>query len=358
MIALVLIAVLATMNLASAAPTETGFVATTELINYGGMTTAEVNTFIRICAGQDLTELTLRLNAMNEWSSEKPSASYVTKTKEIIKAANAAGININIDLHTWYTTWDNYFRDSASNCAPNRAKYLNYVEVAIDAFAGYNVKAWMVLNEPQARKASTSENNFILDIIRTAKANTAQPVSVRFMCGYSPSTGHYATAIDTASNFLCRNTYWDPRSPSTTVYGTTEAKILTALSTAHKAGKELWITEFGEPKSNVNEQQRYVEAFVQYAKEKGIDRIFCWVSQPESGSGESYNTFNGYVPNPAFYELISYAPPASPTSPPAPTPTPSPTPTPTPSPTPWTSRDRYSSSYDSDRTSYRQYSRR
>ncbi len=191
----------------------------------------------------------------------------------------------------------------------------------------------MVLNEPQARTASTSENNFILNIISAANSVTNKPISVRFMAGYSPSTGHYSPAIDKATDFLCRNTYWDARNPTGSVYGCTEAKLLTALSTAHSQSKQLWITEFGKSNSNLAEQQAYVKAFVAYAKSKGMDQIFCWVSQPES-SGETYNIFNGYKPNPAFYELINTGTVnPTPTTSPTPTPTTSPTPTQTPAPT-------------------------
>ncbi len=280
-------------------------VSTTELINYVGMSIAEVRTFITICDNQGLTELTLRLNAFSEWSNEQPSSNYVAKAKEIITETNAKNIDINIDLHTWYTTWDNYFRDSATNYVTNRAKYLNYVEAAIDAFAGYAIKAWMVLNEPQARTASSSESNFILDIISTAKGKTTQPVSVRFMGGYSPTTGHYSPTIDEACDFICRNTYWDPRNPSQSVYGTTEAKMNAVIAYAEAHGKELWITEFGKTKSDLDEQRDYVAGFVEYSIEEEIDRIFCWVSQPEGGESESYNIFTGYTPNPAFYELVN-----------------------------------------------------
>ena len=269
------------------------------------MTTAEVRTFITICDDQGLTELTIRLNAFSEWSNEKPSSNYVAKAKEIITEANARNIEINIDLHTWYTTWDSYFRDSASSCANNRNKYLNYVRASINAFNGFSVKAWMVMNEPQARKASNSENQFILDAIAAAREVTNKPISVRFMAGYSPTTGHYSSAIDEASDFICRNTYWDPRNPSQSVYGTTEQKMNTAIAYSKSEDKELWITEFGKSKSNLNEQREYVAEFVEYSIESEIDRIFCWVSQPEGGEGESYNIFTGYTPNPAFYELVN-----------------------------------------------------
>ena len=249
-----------------------------------------------------MTTLILRLNAMNEYNSG--TSSGITKAKEIIAVANSYDIQCSIDLHTWYTTWDNDFRDTASNSATNRAAYIIYVRNVLSAFDNTNVYAFMVLNEPQARTASSSENQFILDIINAAHEETNQPVSVRFMCGYSPSTGHYSSAIDVACDFVSRNSYWDPRNPTVSVYGTTQAKLLGAVNAAHIQGKEIWITEFGKVNSNTAEQANYVEAFVQYAKDNSMDRIFCWVSQPK-GSGETYNIWNGFTPYPAFYELVN-----------------------------------------------------
>jgi hypothetical protein len=281
--------------------------ASTELVNYTGMTTNEINNFIGLCADQGFTEITLRLRAMYDWSNEAPSASEVTKAKQIISAANAAGIDVNLDMHTWWTTWDNYFDDNARGYAANRAKYLNYVTAAIEAFVGYDIKAWMVLNEPQYQTASTSENNFIRDVINTAKAATNQPVSVRFMGGASPTTGHYASSLDEACDFISRTVYWDPRYPEIRVNGITEAKMNAVIAYAKNNNKELWIVEFGKSKSNLNAQADYVRAFVDYAIDKGIDGIFCWVSQPEGGASEKYNIFDGYTPNPAFYELAEFA---------------------------------------------------
>jgi cell division septation protein DedD len=322
-------------------------VVSTELINYYSMSTPQIQSFITTLSNQGITTLTLRINSYNEWSSNSNTA--IAKIKAIIPVANAQGISVNVDLHTWYTTWDNSFRDSASNAASNRNTYINYVKTTVSAFNGVNVNAFMVLNEPQARTASSAENNFILDVLSAAHSVTSKPVSVRFMAGYSPSTGHYSAAIDQASDFLCRNSYWDPRNPSTTVYGCTEAKLLTAISTAHNQNKQLWITEFGKSNSDLADQQAYVKAFVAYAKTKGMDQIFCWVSQPSS-SGETYNIFNGYTPNPAFYELVNTATSTTtstpqPTSTATPTPTPTvkptsaPTPTSTPKPTPTTTPD-------------------
>jgi hypothetical protein len=277
-------------------------IVSTELINHYSMTTAEVQSFMTTLHNQGITTLTVRINAYNEWSSNSNTA--ISKIKALIPIANDQGISVNVDIHTWYTTWDNSFRDTASNAVNNRITYVNYVKTVVSAFSGFNVNTFMVLNEPQARTASTTENNFILSVISFAQSVTTRPVSVRFMCGYSPSTGHYSASIDQASDFLCRNSYWDPRNPTATKYGTTEAKIKGAITTAHSQNKQLWITEFGLPNTNLTEQQSYVKSFVAYAKTNAIDQIYCWVSQPDS-SGESYNIFNGYTPNQAFYELTS-----------------------------------------------------
>ena len=251
---------------------------------------------------QGINTLTVRINSYYEYTSNSNTA--IAKIKSIIPVANAHGISINVDLHTWYTTWDNDFRDSASRSDSNRNTYINYVKTTVSAFEGYNVNAFMVLNEPQARTATSSENNFILNVISAAHDVTSKPVSVRFMAGYSPSTGHYSSAIDKATDFLCRNSYWDARRPSTSVYGCTEAKLLNAINAAHSQGKEIWITEFGKQNSDISDQASYVEAFVEYAKSHDMDRIFCWASQP-TGSGEVYNIWNGLTPYPAFYKLVN-----------------------------------------------------
>ena len=284
-----------------------GTVVSTELIDYYSMTSNDVSSIIGIFKAQGIPEITLRFNAYNEWSSGQPSSSGVATAKSLITSANAQSISVNIDSHTWYTTWDSSFRDSASGASSNRATYINYVKALINAFNGYPVKAFMVLNEPQARTASSSENQFILSIISAAKSVTSIPVSVRFMGGYSPSTGHYSSAIDDATDFLCRNSYWDPRSPSTSVYGCSESTMNGMISAAANRGKELWITEFGKTNSDQENQRAAVEAFVSYSKAKGIDRIYCWVSKP-LGTGETYNIFSGTRPFtalPAFYKLVN-----------------------------------------------------
>jgi len=326
------IIVLAETNIASSQSTSQSTIVSTELINFYGMSSSEVENFVETIDDQGIPILTIRLNAMSEFQSG--TSSGISKAKQVIQEANSRGIEVCVDLHTWYTTWDNYFRDSASSSGTRRSQYITYVRNVISAFDGSNVYAFMVMNEPQARTASNSENQFILDVIAAAKQETNQPISVRFMAGYSPSTGHYSTQIDRESDFLCRNTYWDPRNPSSTVYGTTQSKLLNAIDAAHSQDKSLWITEFGKTKSNLEEQRRYVEAFVEWSKSNGVDAVFCWVCQPEGGSGESYNIFNTYSPNPAFYELVNDGTLPTPTPTPQPTSTPSPSPNPTPTPDP------------------------
>jgi hypothetical protein len=286
----------------------------TELINYSGFTTANIASWTALCTAQGITEVTLRLPAYTDFLDGDLEYSWYTKTLEVIASLKAAGIDSNIDCHTWYTTWDTYFRDSATNSTTYRNTYKTWLTEVINSFDGVSgVKAFMVLNEPQARTASSSENSFIIELINLAQSLTSLPVSVRFMAGYSPSTGHYSSAIDLETDFLARNTYWDPRYPDTSVYGTTEAKMETDIDLATSLGKELWITEFGKTKTNVTEQKNYIEAFVTYAKNRSIDRIFAWASAP-TDSTESYNLFNGWTPNPAWYTLDSSSAPANDTN--------------------------------------------
>lgn len=288
-------------------------VISTELINYSGISGPQIASFVADLVAQGIPEIIIRFNAMYDWSTG-PNAGTVAAAKSIITACDAAGIDVSIDLHTWYTTWDNYFRTGASDYEADRLQYLSYIGSAIDAMIGYNVKAWMVLNEPKDRVATPSENQFIKDCIFTGQSHTAAPVSVRFMGGYSPSTGYYSSSIDGLTDFLCRNTYWDPRNPSHSVYGVDDDIMNDMILTAATLGKELWITEFGATNSNEAAQAAYVAAWVTYAKSEGIDAIFCWVSQPLGGGSESYNIFNGFSPRPAFYELDNDPIPATTTT--------------------------------------------
>ena len=317
-----------------------GTVATTELINYYGMTSNEIQQIISILHNQGISMITLRLNAFSEYTSGNSNG--ISAAKRIIAQAKQFGMVVNIDLHTWHTIVTDIF---ASTTKQNQ--YLNYVKNIISQFSDNDVFAWMVMNEPPAKTATSSDNAFILQVISTAHELTSRPVSVRFMGGYSPDTGHYSKSIDDAADFLCRNVYWNPQTPSTTVYGVTNAKMENMISNANQRGKALWITEFGKTKTNLDAQTAYIKAFVSYAKTKGIEAIFAWVTQNENPSGESYNLFNGYTPNPAFYQLVSTGAPTTTTpSTPDPTPTSSPTPDPTPTPSSDSTRTRtYSYSY-------------
>jgi hypothetical protein len=275
-------------------------IVSTELINFYSFTDSNINTFLTAIHDQGIPEITIRFNAYSEYTSETPPSSALTVAKKIVTAASSLGIGVNVDCHSWFTTLENEIFPSQTA----QDQYVAYVETVVKQMDIPGVKAFMVMNEPPALTATTANNDFILRVIAAAHALTNKPVSVRFMAGYSPSTGHYSAAIDLACDFLARNTYWDPRNPTTTVYGTTESKLLTAINTAHSQGKEIWITEFGKVNSDLDEQASYVAAFVAYAKSHDMDRIFCWVSQPKS-SGETYNIWDGFTPYPAFFELVN-----------------------------------------------------
>ncbi len=279
-------------------------VASTELINYSGFTLSQRNAFISYCLTQNITEFTLRIPAYSDWSDGVLSSTWETATLALISVANTAGIKVNIDIHTWYTTWDSYFDDSASNYVANRATYLLYVTDTVTKLDGSGVKAFMALNEPQWQTATPSENNFIISCVTTAKAATQKPVSVRFMAGASPweDSHHYGSSISPYLDFYCINSYWNPLNPGVQINNSGEQDIIDTRDAAHAVGKEVWNTEFGNS-SSIDETQRiYVAAWVAYARTHSIDRIFCWASSPTTT--ESYNIFTtSFVPRPAFYEL-------------------------------------------------------
>lgn len=285
-------------------PAPAGLVATTELIDFVDMTAGESQTFLDECDAQNMTLVVLRIPSYSDFTDGQLSASYEAKCREIIGQADAMGIDVYLDLHTWYTTWDSYFDSSATNYATHRATYLSYITDALTEMAGDNVAGWFVLNEPQAQYATTSENNFIISCITTAKALTSDPVAVRFMGGYSPATGRYSMAIWQASDFVAINTYWDPGSPATSVYGVTETVMTNTIADATSLTKDMWVTEFGKPYSPSEEAQRaYVERFVTWAGGEDVAVIVGWASDPETA--ESYNLWSGYTPRPAFYELVN-----------------------------------------------------
>ena len=286
--------------------------ASTELINAYNFTPANMDTWIALLQQQKIDFFIFRLNAFSEGLGT--TSGGINTAKALILKCNAANIKVAIDLHTWCkggtASWDAAFDDNVAAHETNRAKYITYVRNVLTAFQGSNVAAFMVMNEPQAQRASASESQFILDVIAAAKESTNAPVSVRFMGSASPSTGHYAAEIDAECDFICRNMYWagttyfDPRTPNLTA----ENAMLDAADVAHASGKAFWLTEFGKSKSNLESQRSYVAAVVGWAVYRGLDAVFCWASQP-SQSGETYNIFTGWTPHAAFYELVSGEPP-------------------------------------------------
>ena len=302
--------------------------ASTELLNFYSMTDSEKDTFLEDIDAQNITHFTLRGMAMYEWDDTSWTTidSRIAEAEIFITKANALGIDVSYDLHTWYTTWDSYFRQTASGRDANRVTYINYVKHVLTAFTedGANVHSFMVLNEPQGRIAVSGENQFILDIISNASTVTTKPLSVRFMGGWSPTaanTGYvysdhaYDPAIDTASDFLCRNTYWKSTNPTVEVYQCSEQDLINVRDVAHAASKEFWITETGWGKpdadswtsAHLESQRVHVESMVGWCNDHDIDAAYFWASQPEAGSGENYNLYSGYTPHSSFYELTNQA---------------------------------------------------
>jgi hypothetical protein len=160
-----------------------------------------------------------RFNAYSEYTLNLLPPAFTT-AKKIVAAASEVESKY-VDCHSWFTTLQNEIFPSVTN----QDHYVAYVENVVREMDIPGVKTFMVMNEPPALYATTSNNDFILRVIAAAKDLTDKPVSVRFMAGYSPSTGHYSPAIDEACDFLARNTYWDARNPGVTVYGTTESKL-------------------------------------------------------------------------------------------------------------------------------------
>lgn len=278
-------------------------VATTEIIGISTMTTQEKQTWVNIVKNQGIPVFIVRIwTAGGEWQSGEKTG-LIDDLAEMVEIANNAGINVAVDFHTTWVTWDNYFDDNAENHDTNRAQYIRYIKNSIGNMSNINIYAYQVYNEPQAQTPSESENQFLLDVVQAAKNVTNKPVSIRWMGRYSPSCGYYSENINLACDYICINTYWDPRDPNTPVWGCLEQHILAERNWAHNHGKQFWITEFGRHNDNETEQADYVKAFVQWSINHDIDLISCWLSYPE-GTNE-YNIFNGYIPRPAFYELVS-----------------------------------------------------
>jgi len=279
-------------------------IATLEVINYSAMSPTEIAQFVETCDTQGLPDIMLRLNTFYEWQTS--SIETVTVAKYFIAECAKYGMGVSIDMHTWFTTWDTYFRDTAPNSAANRILYIDYVKSTIQSFSGSSVELFSVLNEPQARIASSGENQFILDLITGAKSVTTVPITVKFMGGYSPDTGHYAASIDDAVTVISRNTYWDTRNPTIKINNVNEITIMNMVTNAENRNKPLWITEFGRTNTDQLDQKAFVMSWVIFANAKGIAKIIAWDASPEVlAADDSYNLFNGLTPLPAFYELKS-----------------------------------------------------
>lgn len=294
-------------------------VSSTELINYSGFTSQNIADFTAYCVAQGITEVTLRLPAYSDFVDGELDSGWETVTLSIISALHAEGISVNIDLHTWYTTWDNYFDDAVSGTdeLTYRTLYYAYETDVVNTFKNVaGVKAFHVMNEPQWQYASAAENNFIITVADTAQALTDLPIGIRFMAGASPweSSHHYWANISDHIDLYCINSYWNPLNPDKDVNNSGEQDILDTLEQAHADGKEMWVTEFGSSSTNEETQRAYVEAWVTYANSATdtdgvakdvIDRIFCWASSPTQT--ESYNIWNtaDFTPKDAFYELLN-----------------------------------------------------
>ena len=287
-------------------------ITSTELLNWANMNASEVTTVINYMLAQNMTEVTLRWDvlATGDWTDGSANGAWVTLAEAYIIQFNAAGIDVNIDLHSWYTTWDTYWDDDVAGTdeLAYRATYIDFVEDVTTELNDTNIKAWMVLNEPQFQTASAAENQFIVDIVVAAKDITIKPVSVRFMGGASPwdgGTPHYSSAIADEIDFYSINTYWDADDPTTPVYGCSQQDILDTIAAAEADGKEVWITEFGKTNANETTQATFIANWVTWGETNNCTRVFCWASQPESGGGETYNIWNAYIPRPAWYELVN-----------------------------------------------------
>jgi hypothetical protein len=260
------------------------------------MTAGQMDTWLNILKTQGIQHFIYRFNAFSEYTAE--TSQGISTFNTLMAKAKAAGINVSVDLHTWYTTWNN----ALGNSPTAQSHYLSYIKNVLGSIdPGY--KAAMVLNEPAAATATPAQNDFIISCISTAKGITNKPIGVRFMGGYSPTTGHYSPDIDAVCDIICRNTYFDPRTGKEK-YGSNNDNLTAAIDSAKNQGKPFWFTEFGYPKDDLAAQASYISAFLPWASSKGASESFAWVAQP-TVSGETYNLFNGLTPNPAFYMLTS-----------------------------------------------------
>lgn len=274
----------------------------TELENFYNMTAANRQIFVTLVKAQNIPLIILKLNAWDDIANNRTVSNGVAPAIAMADALRAEGIDTAIDLHTWYKTWDRYFRDTPS-AGSRRTLYLTFVRNTISAFDGVQIAAFHVLNEPQARVATAGENQFIRDVIDAAKSRTNVPVGVRFMGGYSPTSGHYAADINGLVDLVCRNCCrWDARRPDVESWEVGETKLLASLEDARAAGKQFWMPEVGEYNTNPENQRALIASVIAWSKLHGVDCMSVYACQP-SMSGETYDIMPNFVPLPAFYEI-------------------------------------------------------
>lgn len=281
----------------------------TELIDWVSFSVEQMNRYLNLVKARNMNLIIARINAFSDWRSN--SNSIINKIDQFIPIANAMGIDVSVDFHTWWSTWDNYFDDQKhlgnTNPVQNRVTYINYIKDSLNKMRYMNVHSFQLINEPQYQTASASEGQFLIDLLLAGKEITYKPLSLRFMGGASPygeDGQHYPRRIAELSDYYCINSYIDcRRNPPSGKHGCTASDVMNTVNQAHADGKELWVTEFGCYKDNTATQATYVEAWIDWAKRQDIDKVFCWVSKPVGGSGERFNLFNGWTPNPAWYKL-------------------------------------------------------
>jgi hypothetical protein len=287
------------------------YVMSTELIDYSGFSTDDCARWASLCLAQTIPEFVVRVPAYDfiTFNGTLPNT-WRDATRNVIAAANAVSIQVNIDLHTWYTTWRTRFDSTVSGYATYRTQYQGFLNDAIPKLIVPGAKAFMVLNEPDWQTASDSDNTFICDCVTIAQSLTTLPISVRFMAGASPwdDNPHYSANIGSLCDFWCINCYWDPRNPGGSVNSSGSWDLYSALSQAHVAGKELWVTECGVHKDNTLDQANYIASwgtFMFFSTIRPADKIFAWVSKPNS-TAEVYNIFDGtWNPYSVWYNLVS-----------------------------------------------------
>lgn len=301
-------------------------IASTELINWYNMTSDEIDLWLGLLVEQKISIFIMRINSYSEaregYNSDIAISRIITRW---LPKTESLGIKVVVDFHTWnkssntsYMTWDTAFDEQVADHITMRQRFISYIVNAIVQLGNTSVYAFNIMNEPQFHYGSPSDNQFLIDLAVAAKQVTSKPIGMRFMGGASPWDNgspslsphpypypHYDPAISEHIDLFCINSYIDCRNtPPTEKHNCSYEDVLFTVQAAHDSGKAVWITEFGLVKNNLESQREYVEAWVNWAKLNNIDAVYCWASQPDQ-VGEDFNIFDGYAPNPAFYELVN-----------------------------------------------------